>query len=898
MWINQDYYNELLAILQDCANGNFSFDESRLKKFNGPKYQKLTDALIGVKTVTKEHIESSIAILDGLIDGRFPKFNSQFEGNHNNSDFREIDIRCNIIAQKLESFKEIIKELQCEIIDNGEINSRARTNKLSGEWLNYIDDVNSIIDYFAKNFDEITQVVSNVAHGDLSQKIKVNGRGEVLELKETINTMVDQLSQFASEVTRVAKEVGTDGLLGGQARVEGVSGTWLDLTNNVNNMAESLTAQVRNIADVTTAVAKGDLSQKITVDARGEVYELKQTINTMVDQLSQFASEVTRVAKEVGTDGLLGGQARVEGVSGTWLDLTNNVNNMAESLTAQVRNIADVTTAVAKGDLSQKITVNAKGEVLELKETINTMVDQLSQFASEVSRVAKEVGTDGLLGGQARVEGVSGTWLDLTNNVNNMAESLTAQVRNIADVTTAVAKGDLSQKITVDAKGEVYELKQTINTMVDQLSQFASEVTRVAKEVGTDGLLGGQARVEGVSGTWLDLTNNVNNMAESLTAQVRNISNVTTAVAKGNLSQKITVDAKGEVYELKQTINTMVDQLSQFAAEVTRVTKEVGTDGLLGGQARVEGVSGAWLDLTNNINIMSASLAKVDIENKSQIWIKDGISILSKEILYKDILTEQFRIAIHHLSRYINAGMGVIYIHNFSEKTLSLEASYAYTKSADIPTVFEIGEGVVGQVGYDKAPILIKAETAELAIKTGTTQYKVLSTYTSPMIFKDKLVGVVEVASYSSFTPLQLEYVEAALSVLAGSFYASLQVRDKKKLQEISIRDALTGLYNRGHFEDVVPQIINYEKRKDGLICFAMLDIDYFKKFNDDYGHKVGDEVLKKVANVLKTSASRKEDLCFRLGGEEFSIIFSARSKQKAYDFMCTIKDSVEALEL
>jgi HAMP domain-containing protein len=358
--------------------------------------------------------------------------------------------------------------------------------------------------------------------------------------------MVDQLSAFAGEVTRVAKEVGTEGKLGGQADVKDVSGVWRGLTENVNRMADNLTAQVRSIAEVTTAVARGDLTQKITIETKGEIAQLASTINTMVGQLSSFAAEVTRVAREVGTERHLGGQATSRRV-GTWKDLTDNVNLLANNLTSQVRAIADVTTAVAKGDLSQKITVDAKGEIAELKETINTMVDQLSSFAGEVTRVAREVGTEGKLGVEAEVEDVSGVWRDLTQNVNTMANSLTAQVRNIAEVTTAAANGDLSKKVTVDVKGEIQELKQTINTMVDQLSSFAAEVTRVAKDVGTEGKLGGQAEVVGVSGTWKDLTENVNTLANNLTDQVRNIAEVTTAVAQGDLSRKITVEAKGEV---------------------------------------------------------------------------------------------------------------------------------------------------------------------------------------------------------------------------------------------------------------------------------------------------------------------------------------------------------------
>ena len=517
---------------------------------------------------------------------------------------------------------------------------------VAGTWKDLTDSVNSMAGNLTGQVRNIAEVTTAVAKGDLSRKITVDVKGEILELKNTINTMVDQLSSFAAEVTRVAREVGTEGSLGGQADVKGVAGTWKDLTDSVNSMAGNLTGQVRNIAEVTTAVANGDLSKKITVDVKGEILELKNTINTMVDQLRSFASEVTRVAREVGTEGKLGGQARVEGVSGTWKDLTDSVNSMASNLTGQVRNIADVTTAVARGDLSRKITVDVKGEILELKNTINTMVDQLSSFAAEVTRVAREVGTEGQLGGQADVKGVAGTWKDLTDSVNSMASNLTGQVRNIAEVTTAVAKGDLSKKITVDVKGEILELKNTVNTMVDQLSSFAAEVTRVAREVGTEGRLGGQAQVRGVAGTWKDLTDSVNSMASNLTGQVRNIAEVTTAVAKGDLSKKITVDVKGEILELKNTINTMVDQLRSFAAEVTRVAREVGTEGKLGGQAVVEGVSGTWKDLTDSVNSMAGNLtdqvrgiAKVvtavangDLKQKLTVEAKGEIAALADTI--------------------------------------------------------------------------------------------------------------------------------------------------------------------------------------------------------------------------------------------------------------------------
>ncbi len=520
----------------------------------------------------------------------------------------ELKDTINTMVDQLRSFASEVTRVAREVGTEGKLGGQAEVKGVAGTWKDLTDSVNSMAGNLTSQVRNIAAVTTAVANGDLSKKITVDVKGEILELKNTINTMVDQLSSFASEVTRVAREVGTEGKLGGQADVRGVAGTWKDLTDSVNSMAGNLTSQVRNIAAVTTAVANGDLSKKITVDVKGEILELKNTINTMVDQLNSFASEVTRVAREVGTEGKLGGQAEVKGVAGTWKDLTDSVNVMASNLTVQLRDVSKVSTAIANGDLTQKITVDVRGEILQIKNATNTMVDQLSSFAAEVTRVAREVGTEGKLGGQAEVRGVAGTWKDLTDSVNSMAGNLTSQVRNIAAVTTAVANGDLSKKITVDVKGEILELKNTINTMVDQLRSFASEVTRVAREVGTEGKLGGQAEVKGVAGTWKDLTDSVNSMAGNLTSQVRNIAAVTTAVANGDLSKKITVDVKGEILELKNTINTMVDQLSSFASEVTRVAREVGTEGKLGGQAEVKGVAGTWKDLTDNVNVMASNL--------------------------------------------------------------------------------------------------------------------------------------------------------------------------------------------------------------------------------------------------------------------------------------------------
>ena len=533
---------------------------------------------------------------------------TEIEGRPLKGEFLHTAKTVNAMVGQLGAFASEVTRVAREVGTEGKLGGQAKVKGVAGTWKDLTENVNLMASNLTSQVRNIAAVTTAVANGDLAKKITVDVRGELLELKDTINKMVDQLRSFASEVTRVAREVGTEGKLGGQAKVEGVSGTWKALTDSVNSMASNLTSQVRNIAAVTTAVANGDLSKKITVKVKGEILELKNTVNTMVDQLSSFASEVTRVAREVGTEGRLGGQADVKGVAGTWKDLTDKVNLMASNLTVQLRDMSKVATAIATGDLTQKITVDVRGEILQIKNVINIMVDQLSSFASEVTRVAREVGTEGKLGGQAAVEGVAGTWKDLTDSVNSMASNLTAQVRNIADVTTAVAKGDLSKKITVDVRGEILELKDTINTMVDQLRSFGAEVTRVAREVGTEGKLGGQADVKGVAGTWKDLTDSVNFMASNLTDQVRGIAKVVTAVANGDLKRKLSLEAKGEIAELAETINNMIDTLAIFADQVTTVAREVGVAGKLGGQASVPGAAGTWRDLTDNVNRLAANL--------------------------------------------------------------------------------------------------------------------------------------------------------------------------------------------------------------------------------------------------------------------------------------------------
>ena len=666
--------------------------------------------------------------------------------------------------------------------------------------------------------EQLLAGLTAVRGGDFSTRLAKTGDPLMDEIATVFNGMADQLDLFTSEVTRVAREVGTEGKLGGQAYVPGVSGTWKDLTESVNAMAGNLTGQVRNIAQVATAVAKGDLSQKIDVDARGEILELKSTLNTMVDQLSSFADEVTRVAREVGTEGLLGGQADVKGVSGTWKDLTESVNVMAANLTDQVRSIAEVTTAVAKGDLSQKIRVDARGEILELKETINTMVDQLSAFADEVTRVAREVGTEGKLGGQAVVRGVSGTWKDLTNNVNVMASNLTGQVRSIAQVATAVERGDLSRKIDVDAMGEVAALAGTINRMVGTLSAFADEVTRVAREVGTEGRLGGQADVKGVSGTWKDLTDNVNSMAQNLTGQVRNIALVTTAVANGDLSKKIDVDARGEILELKTTINTMVDQLSSFAAEVTRVAREVGSEGRLGGQAEVEGVSGTWKRLTENVNELAGNLTRqvraiaevtsavasgdltrsISVEaqgevaelkdninamvqslretiraNQQQDWLKTNLARIAGMMQGHRDLAVVAELIMDELAPLVGAQHGTFFLseHAGGDTQLRLIAGYGLRADKAVPTHYRLGQSLIGQVARTRRSIVV-AHLPEgyVKISSGLGEAPPANLAIVPILFEDQVLGVIELASFTSFSQVQTDFLEQLTETLGVNF--------------------------------------------------------------------------------------------------------------------------------
>ncbi|HEX6789863.1 MAG TPA: response regulator, partial [Candidatus Krumholzibacteria bacterium] len=735
----------------------------------------------------------------------------------------------NTMVDQLNAFASEVTRVAREVGTDGKLGGQAEVPGVAGTWKDLTDSVNSMAGNLTGQVRNIAEVATAIANGDLSRKITVDVRGEILQLKETINTMVDQLNAFASEVTRVAREVGSEGRLGGQAQVPGVAGTWKDLTDNVNSMAGNLTAQVRNIAEVTTAVARGDLSRKITVDVRGEILELKSTINTMVDQLNAFASEVTRVAREVGTEGKLGGQAEVPGVAGTWKDLTDNVNSMAKNLTAQVRNIAEVATSIASGDLSKKITVDVRGELLVLKETLNTMVEQLRSFAGEVTRVAREVGTEGRLGGQANVPGAAGTWKDLTDNVNLLAGNLTAQVRNIAEVTTAVARGDLSRKITVDARGEILELKNTVNTMVDQLNAFAAEVTRVAREVGTEGALGGQAQVPGVAGTWKDLTDTVNVMAANLTEQVRGIAKVVTAVANGDLKQNFTVKSKGEVAALADTINDMTSTLATFAEQVTSVAREVGVEGRLGGQANVPGAAGTWKDLTANVNLLAANLTtqvraiadvatavtkgdltrSIDVEargevaelkdnvntmidnlrlttdrNKEQDWLKTNLGRFMNMLQGQRDLVRVGQMILSELAPLVGAHQGVIYQSSDDPlmdggPTLKLLAAYADDGRDGHPSFLRFGEGLVGQCAVDKRRLLLTDLPPEIVrVSSGLFAAPPRNVIVLPVLFEGQIKAVIELATLGGYTTSHLAFLDqltSSIGIVLNSIEATMQ---------------------------------------------------------------------------------------------------------------------------
>ncbi|WP_443078586.1 HAMP domain-containing protein [Streptomyces sp. NBC_01497] len=832
----------------------------------------------------------------------------------------ELKNTVNTMVAQLSSFADQVTRMSRDVGSEGRLGGQARVPGVSGTWKELTDSVNFMAGNLTNQVRQIAQVTTAVARGDLSKKVDVDAKGEILELKNTINTMVDQLSAFADQVTRVAREVGTDGRLGGQAQVPGVAGVWRDLTDSVNGMAGNLTDQVRSIAQVATAVARGDLSQKISVDAKGEILELKSTLNTMVDQLSSFADEVTRVAREVGTEGMLGGQAEVKGVAGTWKDLTQSVNFMANNLTSQVRNIAEVTTAVAMGDLSKKITVDAKGEILDLVTTVNTMVDQLSNFADEVTRVAREVGTEGILGGQARVRGVVGIWKDLSDNVNTMANNLTSQVRNISRVSSAVAHGDLTKKVTVEARGEVAELADTVNTMVTTLSSFADEVTRVARQVGTEGELGGQARVPGVSGTWKDLTDSVNLMASNLTGQVRQIATVTTAIAKGDLTRKIDIDARGEIQELKNTVNTMVDQLSNFADEVTRVAREVGTEGILGGQARVRAVDGTWRDLTESVNEMAGNLTgqvraisnvatavtrgdlgvKIDVDaageikdlqdyintmianlrdttiaNEEQDWLKGNLARISGLMQGRRDLADVASLIMSELTPVVSAQHGAFFLAmqtgagadlgGDSSFELCLRGSYGYS-AGSMPTSFRPGQGLIGTAAEEKRTIQVNVPPGYLKISSGLGEASPAHVIVLPVLFDGKVLGVIELASFQPFTQIQRDFLKQIAEMIATSVN-TISVNSKtevllKQSQELTeqLRERSAELENR----QKALQASNAElEEKAELLARQNRDIEFKNTAIED-----ARQVLEERAEQLAVSMRYKSEFLANMSHE------------------------------
>ena len=667
---------------------------------------------------------------DGDFSARLPSYWIGLAGKVADT-FNEIISANQQMAQELKRVGQAVGK-------EGRTREHAKFYESRGAWGEMEVSMNTLVEDLLRPTTEVTRAIAAVAQGNLNQTVRLDvaGRpleGEFLRSASIVNTMIQQLSIFTAEKTRVAREVGTDGKLGGQAQVPGVAGTWKDLTDSVNSMASNLTGQVRNIAEVATAIATGDLSKKITVDVRGEILQLKEAINTMVDQLRSFASEVTRVAREVGTDGKLGGQAVVPGVAGTWKDLTDSVNAMAGNLTAQVRNIAAVTTAVARGDLSKKITVNVSGEILLLKDTINTMVDQLRSFASEVTRVAREVGSEGRLGGQADVPGVAGTWKDLTDNVNVMAVNLTEQVRGIVKVVTAVATGELTQKLTVNAKGEVAALAETINNMTDTLATFADQVTTVAREVGVEGRLGGQANVPGASGTWKDLTGNVNLLADNLTNQVRAIAEVATAVTKGDLTRSIQVEARGEVAELKDNINTMIDNL--------RLTTD---------------------------------------RNTEQDWLKTNLARFTGMLQGQRDLATVGRLLLSELAPLMNAQQGVIYQMEAEEsRRLVLLSAFADNGEDGHRQYLQIGDGLGGQCALEKRRMLItELPQNTTPIRSGLFEAVPSNVIVLPVLFEDRVKAVIELASLSTFTASHLAFLEqltASIGIVFNSIEATMQ---------------------------------------------------------------------------------------------------------------------------
>jgi signal transduction histidine kinase/HAMP domain-containing protein/ActR/RegA family two-component response regulator len=673
------------------------------------------------RTSDRELAERLRSLLDALRAARQGDFSVRLPV-HTAGDglFGEVALAFNSLIEKNQRLVSEVDRVSRSVALKGELTVQASLGPVGGSWAAAVESLNTLIDSTAYVTTEATRILRLVADGELSRDmtIHVGGHrlnGDFLELGTALNSVVRRLRAVSTGVSRVLREIGTDGKLGAQADVEDLSGTWKELTDNVNVMASNLTSQVRGIAKVVTAVADGDLSQQFIVESKGEIAVLADIINNMTETLRTFAAQVTTVAREVGIEGRLGGQALVPGVSGTWRDLTENVNVLAGNLTNQVRNIALVTTAVANGDLSKTITVEAKGEILELKNTINGMVEQLNTFAAEVTRVAREVGTDGQLGGQARVPGVSGTWKDLTDNVNIMASNLTDQVRGISKIVTAVANGDLTKKLALVAKGEIATLADTINDMTETLRTFAEQVTSVAREVGIEGKLGGQAKVPGAAGTWRDLTDNVNQLAAKLTTQVRAIAEVATAVTQGDLTRTISVEALGEVLSLKDTINQMI-----------------------------------------------ANLRDTTLTNKEQDWLKTNLAKFFVLMQGQRSLQSLTDAILFELTPAVGAQQAAFYLIEEAEQpTLKLTSTYALAERKRVASRLALGEGLIGQCALEGKPIVL-AEVPEdhIPITTGLGESAPRHIAIFPVPFEGKVRGVIELASFYEFTPIQIAFIE------------------------------------------------------------------------------------------------------------------------------------------
>ncbi|MHA6803444.1 HAMP domain-containing protein [Salinifilum ghardaiensis] len=715
---NQHLVGELHRVSEAAADGRWPVAPVGFTAPADSGWSVAAQSINGLLHSTLAPLEELHRVLTAMTRGDFTQRMPRRAGDVGlPGEFGQLGAEVNALLDQLSLLSREMTRVAVETGHHGRLGGRLQTSGLAGSWREMAESVDELVATVTLQVREATEVVRTAGTGDLGRRMTTAADGEFAELRHQVNTTVDRLSSVHGEIVRVAREISVEGQLGGQVDIAAEPGAWHDLAEAVNGMSRNLAQHVRGLSEVADRVAGGDLGGRVPVDARGEVLVLQNTVNGMIDQLAAFTDEMDRLARELGVQGKLGGQVRVHGLSGAWRDLADDVNTMADNLTAQLRSIGGVATAVGGGDLSKKSTVTARGEVGSLVETINDMVDTLSVFAEQVTQVAREVGTEGKLGGQARVPNVAGTWKDLTDNVNIMARNLTNQVRNISQVTTAVARGDLSRRIDVDASGEILELKTTINTMVGQLSAFAAEVTRVAREVGTEGKLGGQAEVADVSGTWRRLTESVNSLAGNLTSQVRAIAGVATAVTNGDLTQRITVQASGEVAVLKDNINAMIDNLR----ESTRV-------------------------------------------NREQDWLKSNFARLSALMKGQQDVRTLARLLLGELAWLLDAPCGVFYLgetdqHDGSPSWREI-ASHGTTEGRP-DRRFRAGESLVGQAAADNRTIVVTGAPGEYPrVSSGLGGAEATHLVVVPVPFEQQVLGVVELAAFHPFGPLQLDLLE------------------------------------------------------------------------------------------------------------------------------------------